>query len=102
MMLDQEVDAIPAGQTSMRLVLTHTPVMVLWGAIITLLVVLALLPGFAGLLVVGPVIGHASWHAYRASVVYQHTPPETPMPPAHRLTLQTLLFQSSLRNTYGG
>ncbi len=82
MMLDQEVDAITAGLTSMRLVLTHTPVMVLWGAIITLLVVLALLPGFAGLLVVGPVIGHASWHAYRASVVYQpYTPPETPMPP---------------------
>jgi uncharacterized membrane protein len=84
MMLDQEVDAITAGLTSMRLVLTHTPVMLLWGAIITLLVVLALLPGFAGLLVVGPVIGHASWHAYRASVVYQpYTPPETPpAPPA--------------------
>jgi uncharacterized membrane protein len=31
-------------------------------------VVLAMLPGFAGLLVVGPVLGHASWHAYRAAV----------------------------------
>ena len=71
MLLDQEVDAITAGLTSIRLVLTHMPVMVLWGMLITVLVVLALLPGFAGLLVVGPVIGHASWHAYRACVVYQ-------------------------------
>mgnify|MGYP003537692876 CR=1 FL=1 len=33
-----------------------------------LLVVLAMLPGFLGLLVVGPVVGHASWHAYRSAV----------------------------------
>lgn len=68
MMLDQQVDAITAGLTSLRLVLTQTGVMLLWGALITLLVVLALLPGFAGLLIVGPVLGHASWHAYRAAV----------------------------------
>jgi uncharacterized membrane protein len=30
--------------------------------------VLALLPWFAGLLVVAPVVGHASWHAYRSAV----------------------------------
>jgi uncharacterized membrane protein len=35
---------------------------------IAVLVALAMLPGFAGLLVVGPVLGHASWHAYRAAV----------------------------------
>lgn len=68
MMLDQQVDAITAGLTSLRLALTQTGVMLLWGALITLLVVLAMLPWFAGLLVVGPVLGHASWHAYRASV----------------------------------
>jgi len=27
-----------------------------------------MLPGFLGLLVVGPVVGHASWHAYRSAV----------------------------------
>lgn len=68
MMLDQQVDAVTAGLTSMRLVLTQTGVMLLWGLLISVLVVLALLPWFAGLLVVGPVIGHASWHAYRAAV----------------------------------
>jgi uncharacterized membrane protein len=68
MILDRRVDAITAALTSLRLVLTQLPVMLGWGAVITALVVLAMLPGFAGLLVVGPVLGHASWHAYRAAV----------------------------------
>lgn len=68
MLLDQPVDAVTAGLTSMRLVLTQTPVMLGWGALITALTVLAMLPGFAGLFVVAPVLGHASWHAYRAAV----------------------------------
>ncbi len=68
MLLDRSTDAISAGLTSMRLVLTQPVVMLCWGALITTLVVLAMLPWFAGLLVVGPVLGHASWHAYRAAV----------------------------------
>ena len=68
MILHRRTDAITAGLTSMRLVLTQTPVMLFWGALITALVVLAMLPWFAGLLVLGPVLGHASWHAYRAAV----------------------------------
>ncbi len=69
MMLDRQVDAITAGLTSLRLVLTQPGVMLLWGALLTVAVVLAMLPWFAGLLVVGPVLGHASWHAYRAAVM---------------------------------
>ena len=68
MILDRETDAIAAGLTSLRVVLAQPPVMLLWGALITVLVVLALLPWFAGLPIVGPVLGHASWHAYRAAV----------------------------------
>jgi uncharacterized membrane protein len=68
MILHRQTDAITAGLTSLRLVLTQTGVMLWWGALITVLVVLALLPWFAGLLVVGPVVGHASWHAYRQAV----------------------------------
>lgn len=73
MILDRETDAITAGLTSLRLCLAQTGVMLLWGALLTALVLLALLPWFAGLLVVGPVLGHASWHAYRAAVA---RPPE--------------------------
>jgi len=68
MILHRQTDAITAGLTSMRLVFTQTAVMLWWGALISVLVALAMLPWFAGLLVVGPVIGHASWHAYRAAV----------------------------------
>jgi len=68
MILHRQTDAITAGLTSLRLVLTQTPVLLIWGALITLIVVVAMLPGFAGLLIAGPVIGHASWHAYRAAV----------------------------------
>ena len=68
MILDRPVDAVTAALTSLRLVLTQPLVMLCWGALITALVVVALLPGFLGLLVVGPVLGHASWHAYRAAV----------------------------------
>ena len=68
MILHRRTDAISAGLTSMRLVLTQTAVMLWWALLIATLVGLALLPWFAGLLVVGPVLGHASWHAYRAAV----------------------------------
>lgn len=71
MMLDQSVDAISAGLTSMRLVATQTGVMALWGGLVAVLVLLAMLPGFMGLLVVAPVLGHASWHAYRAATCPQ-------------------------------
>ncbi|MDE2367464.1 MAG: DUF2189 domain-containing protein [Burkholderiales bacterium] len=68
MILDRQTDSITAGLTSMRLVLQQTGVMAWWALLIAVTVGLALLPWFAGLIVVGPVIGHASWHAYRAAV----------------------------------
>ncbi len=68
MILHRQTDAITAGLTSMRLVLGQPGVMLLWALLIAGLVFVALLPWFAGLLVVGPVVGHASWHAYRAAV----------------------------------
>jgi uncharacterized membrane protein len=68
MLLDESVDAITAALASVRLVLTQPGVMLLWGVLLTVLVVVAMLPGFAGLLVAAPVVGHASWHAYRAAI----------------------------------
>jgi uncharacterized membrane protein len=68
MILHRQTDAITAGLTSLRLVLSQPGVMAVWAALIAMLVGLALLPWFLGLLVIGPVVGHASWHAYRAAV----------------------------------
>lgn len=69
MILDRDTDAISAAITSLEVVFNNTGVMVMWGLLLTTLVVLAmLLPWSLGLLVVGPWLGHASWHAYRSSV----------------------------------
>ncbi len=68
MILDRDTDAISAGITSLQVVFSNLPVMLLWGALLTSLVVMALVPWGLGLLVIGPWLGHASWHAYRGSV----------------------------------
>lgn len=68
MILDRDTDAITACITSMRVFVDHTAVSMVWGALICVLVVLAMMPSAVGLLVVGPWLGFASWHAYRCSV----------------------------------
>lgn len=68
MILDRDTDAISAAIISIRVVYEHPGVLLFWGALIAALVFLALLPAGAGLVLVGPVLGHATWHAYRASV----------------------------------
>ncbi|MBX9847925.1 MAG: DUF2189 domain-containing protein [Rhodocyclaceae bacterium] len=65
MILDRQADAISAALTSFRACLKNPWVMLLWGLTIALLTLAAMLPAFVGLLVVAPVLGHATWHAYR-------------------------------------
>ncbi|MBQ0917961.1 DUF2189 domain-containing protein [Hydrogenophaga aromaticivorans] len=71
MIMDRKTDAVSAGLTSIRACLQNPGVMLIWGALITVLIGLAMLPVFLGLLIVGPVIGHATWHAYRHIVPEQ-------------------------------
>ena len=68
MILDRDTDAITACITSLRVFVENTAVSVFWGLLIATLSVLAMLPSASGLLVVGPWLGFASWHAYRATV----------------------------------
>jgi uncharacterized membrane protein len=68
MILDRQVDAITAALVSLRLVLKQAPVLGCWGATIAVIIGVSMLPGFLGLLVAAPVIGHASWHAYCTAV----------------------------------
>ena len=72
MILDRDTDALTAGITSMRVVLENPAVMLLWGALITAIVALSLWFWGVGLMLAGPVLGFASWHAYRASVTPLH------------------------------
>jgi uncharacterized membrane protein len=73
MIMDRQVDAVSAGLTSIRACLQNPGVMLWWGALITGLIVLAILPWFLGLFIIGPVLGHATWHAYRHIVAAPQT-----------------------------
>ena len=42
--------------------------MIAWAAIVTGLMILAVLPAFLGLFVVLPILGHATWHLYHRVV----------------------------------
>jgi uncharacterized membrane protein len=88
MLVDRRVDTVTAVVTSVNAVLRNKPAMVVWAACI----VLAVAPGFA-LLLIGrergaslawimlalgvtlPLIGHATWHAYRETVDASQWPP---------------------------
>ena len=71
MILDRDTDAVSAAITSIRVMLSNPGVMLLWGAVITALITAALLPWGLGLVLIGPLLGHATWHAYRGTVRWQ-------------------------------
>lgn len=74
MILDRDTDAISAAITSIAVVLENTGTMLVWGAIIVALIGASLaLPWSVGLLLTGPLLGHASWHAYRGSMRWLQT-----------------------------
>lgn len=69
MLVDRKVDFLTAIITSIKTVRGNFAVMLGWAAIIAGLLFAAILPGFLGLLVALPVLGHATWHLYRRVVV---------------------------------
>ena len=68
MLFDRDVDFITAMITSVKVVLANPMAMLVWCATITGLIGFSLLTGLVGLLVVLPVLGHASWHLYRRAL----------------------------------
>jgi uncharacterized membrane protein len=69
LLLDKDVDAVTAMVTSVRAVSQNPGPMLLWAAIIAGHMALGLATAFVGLVVIFPLLGHATWHAYRALVV---------------------------------
>jgi len=66
MLLNERVDALTAMGSSTALVWNNLPTMLTWGVIVLALFLLSLLTGLVGLIVVFPLLGHGTWHAYRA------------------------------------
>ena len=65
MLLAERTDALTAMGTSMVLVWSNLPVMLTWAAIMLALIFAGIVTGLLGMIVVFPVLGHGSWHAYR-------------------------------------
>jgi uncharacterized membrane protein len=77
LLVDRDVGAVVALQTSVRAVLANPVTMAVWGLIVGILLAIGSLPFFIGLAVVMPVLAHATWHLYRKIVE-----PAEPLPAA--------------------
>lgn len=68
LLLDRDAGVAVAVYTSMKAVAVNPVEMVLWGLIVAVLLAIGFALAFAGLAVVIPVLGHATWHLYRKIV----------------------------------
>lgn len=68
MLLDRRVTVLEAVLTSWKAVLTYPVTLALWAFLLMVLTLVGILTLYLGLVVVVPLLGHASWHAYRELV----------------------------------
>jgi uncharacterized membrane protein len=68
LLLDRHVGIAAAIGTSIRAVTTNPRTMAIWGLIVAAGLVLGSIPALLGLIIVMPVLGHATWHLYRKVV----------------------------------
>ena len=69
LLLDRDVGIPVAIATSMRVAAANPGPIAAWGLIVAVALAVGSLPLFLGLIVVLPILGHATWHLYRAAVV---------------------------------
>lgn len=65
LLIDRDCGAIAAVQTSARAVAANPVPMLVWGLVVSAALVVGSIPIFAGLALVIPILGHATWHLYR-------------------------------------
>ncbi|MDP2132569.1 MAG: DUF2189 domain-containing protein [Sulfuritalea sp.] len=68
LMLDRNQDTVTAMLASFLALVRNLPAMLVWAALIVLLTAIGIGTGFLGLIVTMPLVGHATWHAYRALI----------------------------------
>jgi len=68
MLIDQRVGLAVAVVTSVKVARKNPVTVAIWGGIVAALMLLGTLPLFLGLIVVLPILGHATWYIYRAAV----------------------------------
>jgi len=67
--VDGKAGLVPAILISIFAVLRNFVPMMVWAGVIVLFTVAGLAIGYVGLIVTLPLIGHASWHAYRGVII---------------------------------
>ena len=65
MVLDREVDNVTAAMTSMRAVGINLGAMAVWAILIVALIGIGFATMMIGMVFLLPLLGHATWHAYR-------------------------------------
>jgi len=73
MMLDRGTDTVVAALTSVRALFENFGPLLLWAVLIVVVIGLGFATLFVGLVIAAPVVGHATWHAYRDLVGPQPT-----------------------------
>ncbi len=68
MLLDRQSDAVTAVVTSINAVLRNKLTVLVWAVIIVACVVASALTAWLGFVVLMPLLGHATWHAYRDTI----------------------------------
>jgi uncharacterized membrane protein len=66
--LDREVSLPTAVVTSIRVAQKNPRVIGIWGFIVAAGLALGSIPALLGLVIALPLLGHATWHLYRAAV----------------------------------
>jgi uncharacterized membrane protein len=75
MLLDRRTDAITAVITSINATLRNKRAMVIWAVLILTVVLIGFATMLVGFIVLLPLIGHATWHAYRQTIDASAWPP---------------------------
>jgi uncharacterized membrane protein len=73
LLLDRDVGAVAAVTASIRATILNPVPVLLWGLIVAALLVIGTIPVFAGLALVIPILGHATWHLYRKLIARETT-----------------------------
>lgn len=68
MMLDRSCDTVTAIISSVNATLRNKPAMFCWVCCIALLVLVGIATAYIGFIVLLPVLGHAAWHGYKATL----------------------------------
>jgi len=71
LLVDRDVGVVRAVGASIKATARNLGPVLLWGAIVAGALALGSVPLFLGLIVVMPVLGHATWHLYRKLVVHE-------------------------------